>query len=86
MHKDWPAMANELSAAIKEVRQVGLIAGIEVCSGDLVGPRICMAAREYGLLTRPVLNTLVLMPPLCATEEEMQRMVSALRLALDSVL
>ncbi|MBL9144165.1 MAG: adenosylmethionine--8-amino-7-oxononanoate transaminase [Verrucomicrobiaceae bacterium] len=72
--------------AIKEVRQVGLIAGIEVCSAELVGPRICMAAREHGLLTRPVLNTLVLMPPLCATEDEMQRMVNALRLALDSVL
>lgn len=72
--------------AIKEVRQVGLIAGIEVCSAELVGPRICLAAREHGLLTRPVLNTLVLMPPLCATEDEMQRMAKALRVAVDSVL
>jgi adenosylmethionine-8-amino-7-oxononanoate aminotransferase len=72
--------------AVKEVRQCGLIAGIELCSAELIGPKVCIAARAHGLLTRPVLNTLVLMPPLCATEDEMQRMAGALRLAIDDVL
>ena len=67
---------------VLEVRQCGLMAGIEVRSETLVGPSICIEARKHGLLTRPVLNTLVLMPPLCVTEAEMQRMVEALRLAL----
>ena len=71
---------------VLEVRQCGLMAGIEVKSETLVGARICMEARKHGLLTRPVVNTLVLMPPLCVTQAEMQRMVAALRLALDEVL
>lgn len=71
---------------VLEVRQCGMMAGIEVKSDALAGPRICLEARKHGLLTRPVLNTLVLMPPLCVTEDEMQRMVKALRLALDEVL
>jgi adenosylmethionine-8-amino-7-oxononanoate aminotransferase len=69
---------------VLEVRQCGMMAGIEVRSETLVGARICIEARKHGLLTRPVLNTLVLMPPLCVTEAEMQRMVKALRLALES--
>ena len=71
---------------VLEVRQCGMMAGIEVKSEALVGARICLEARKHGLLTRPVLNTLVLMPPLCVTHAEMQRMVEALRLALDEVL
>jgi len=67
---------------VLEVRQCGMMAGIEVRSEMLVGARICIEARKHGLLTRPVLNTLVLMPPLCVTEAEMQRMVEALRRAL----
>ena len=69
---------------VLEVRQCGMMAGIEVKSAELVGPRICMEARKHGLLTRPVLNTLVLMPPLSVTETEIKRMVEALRRALDA--
>jgi adenosylmethionine-8-amino-7-oxononanoate aminotransferase len=71
---------------VLEVRQCGMMAGIEVKSETLVGARICIEARKHGLLTRPVLNTLVLMPPLCVTQTEMQQMAEALRLALDEVL
>jgi adenosylmethionine-8-amino-7-oxononanoate aminotransferase len=42
-------------------------------------------AREYGLITRPILDTIVLMPPLCSTEEELEFAVSALRCAISSV-
>lgn len=73
---------------VMEVRQCGMIAGIEIGPFDpaaLTGARVCLAARKHGLLTRPVLDTLVLMPPLCATEEELARMVQALRLAVVEV-
>jgi adenosylmethionine-8-amino-7-oxononanoate aminotransferase len=60
-------------------RQLGLIAGIDV---EASGAAVCLAARKYGLLTRPIQNTLALMPPLCATEEELRRMAKAIRLAL----
>lgn len=68
-----------------DIRQCGLIAGIEIGPyppAELRGVRACMAARKHGLLTRPVVDTLVLMPPLSVTEEEMQRMVEALRLGI----
>jgi adenosylmethionine-8-amino-7-oxononanoate aminotransferase len=77
---------------VAETRQCGLIAGIDlVASKDplvvferrrFVGAAVCAAARRHGLLTRPVLDTLVLMPPLAATEDEISRMAEALAAAL----
>jgi adenosylmethionine-8-amino-7-oxononanoate aminotransferase len=46
---------------------------------------VCLAARKHGLLTRPIGNTIVLMPPLCVTLDEIERMVKALRAAMDEV-
>ena len=61
-------------------RQIGLIAGIDVESS---GAEVCLAARKQGLLTRPIQNTLVLMPPLCVTAEELRRMAEAIRFAVN---
>lgn len=73
-------------------RQCGLIAGIDLVAEKqphtpfprecFIGAAVCAAARRHGLLTRPVLDTLVLMPPLAATEEEITRMAQALRAAV----
>jgi adenosylmethionine-8-amino-7-oxononanoate aminotransferase len=52
---------------------------------DQTGAKVCLAARSRGLLTRPVRDTLVLMPPLCFTEDELARAVAALRAALGEV-
>ncbi len=71
-----------------EIRQCGLIAGIEIgpySSDELRGAKTCLAARKHGLLTRPVVDTLVLMPPLSVTDDEMIRMVQALRLGIEEV-
>ena len=68
---------------------VVLIAGIDIGLFDpteRTGAKVCLAARAHGLLTRPVLDTLVLMPPLCVTQVEMEHMVRALRLAMKDVL
>lgn len=75
------------SPHVLQLRQCGLIAGIEVKPrGDQpIGAAICLAARKHGLLTRPILDTLVLMPPLCVSNDEMESMVRALRLAIDEV-
>lgn len=71
---------------IRAIRQCGFIAGIEL--GDLsggrlpaenrTGERVCLAARRHGLLTRPILDTIVLMPPLCTTGEELAHAVEAI--------
>jgi len=79
------ALLAELLAEIQNMpgvlatRQLGLIAGIDV---EANGAEVCLAARKNGLLTRPIQNTLVLMPPLCVTADELRRMAKAIQLAL----
>jgi adenosylmethionine-8-amino-7-oxononanoate aminotransferase len=78
---------------VGDVRQCGFVAGIDVVRPDgspypwqdQTGAKVCRAARSRGLLTRPVRDTLVLMPPLCFTEDELARAVAALRDALGEV-
>jgi adenosylmethionine---8-amino-7-oxononanoate aminotransferase len=81
---------------VGDVRQEGLICAIEIVQdfatrapfpfADRIGHRICEAAQKHGLLTRPAGDVLVLMPPYCATETELGRMVDALWKALNEVL
>jgi adenosylmethionine---8-amino-7-oxononanoate aminotransferase len=80
---------------IGEVRQCGFIAGIDLMQDaptstpwpwqSAMGARVCHAARAYGLLTRPVMDTVVLMPPLCTTADELHAMLRALSQALTEV-
>jgi adenosylmethionine---8-amino-7-oxononanoate aminotransferase len=70
------------------IRQCGFIAGIDLVKNaatgesfdwrDQTGARFCFAARQFGLLTRPIRDTVVLMPPLCATEADLVIAVTAL--------
>ena len=79
-------------SVVSEIRQCGFIAGIEIMRDpatrtpfpwqELTGVRICEAARKHGLLSRPILDTLVLMPPLCTTMEQIEQAVAALRSAI----
>jgi adenosylmethionine-8-amino-7-oxononanoate aminotransferase len=72
--------------AVIDIRQCGLIAGIEIGPSppeELRGVKACLAARKHGLLTRPIADTLVLMPPLSVTDDEMTRMVQALRFGIE---
>jgi adenosylmethionine-8-amino-7-oxononanoate aminotransferase len=78
---------------VRQVRQCGLMVGIELGrTGDeayadelLVGARVCERARDYGIIVRPLGDVLVLMPPLCITDEQLGTLVSALRRAVDDV-
>ena len=71
---------------VHEVRQCGFIAGIELRQadgspfppGEKVGERACMALREDALLTRPIRDTIVMMPPLCAEVDELTAAVEAI--------
>ena len=81
---------------VGDVRQEGMIAAIEIVSdfetrapfplADRIGHRVCEAARRHGLLTRPVGDVLVLMPPYCVTEAQLAAMAEALWRALHEVL
>ncbi len=79
-------LANECKH-VKEVRRCGLVAGIELLTDENgVGMKVCEAARTYQLLTRPILNTIVLMPPLSITRSEIDIMVAAVEQAISDVL
>ena len=78
---------------VREIRRAGFIAGIEVArqnglsfdSLDQVGAQICLAARHYGLLTRPIRDVIILMLPLCVTFEEINLAVDALEKSIREV-
>jgi len=72
---------------IAEVRQCGFIAGIELATQPGLSPSevsklgvdVCLAARQRGLLTRPLRNIIVLMPPLCITSAQLTAAIDAIR-------
>ena len=78
---------------IGEARQCGLIAGIDVvrdrnsrfAPSEQIGARVCRAAREHGLLTRPIGDTVVLMPPYCFTADQLEQAIRALRIGIEEV-
>ncbi len=85
---------------VAEIRQCGLIAGIDIAQDstlktpypwqERIGNKICKAAMKHGLLTRPLrytssCDTIVLMPPLCITPEQINQSVEALGKAITEV-
>jgi len=81
---------------VGDIRQVGLVAGIELVRDwrqrtpfglqERVGIRVCEAMARRGVLTRPIGNVVVLMPPYCCTRKQVSRMVQALAEAIDETL
>jgi adenosylmethionine-8-amino-7-oxononanoate aminotransferase len=79
---------------VHEIRHLGFVAGIEIRQPDgtefpwaeRTGVKICLAARRHGLLTRPILDTLVFMPPLCTGEAELESSLQAIDRAIKEVL
>ena len=80
---------------VGDVRQLGLMAGVELVLDPatkeafdpalLTGAAVCMAAREYGVLIRPLGNVVVLMPPLAVSDAELDLMCGALYASVEQV-
>jgi adenosylmethionine---8-amino-7-oxononanoate aminotransferase len=74
---------------VGDIRQVGLVAGIELVKDwrtrkpfdlrERAGIRVCESMAKRGVLTRPVGNVIVLMPPYCTTAAQLKQIVSATR-------
>jgi len=81
---------------VGDIRQVGTIAGIELVRDwrtrkpfdwrERAGVRVCEAMARHGVLTRPVGNVVVLMPPYCTTPNQVRRIVKSLSEAIVSEL
>ncbi len=80
---------------VGDIRQVGLLAGIELVKDwrtrqpfdlrERAGIRVCEAMARRGVLTRPIGNVIVIMPPYCMSAEQVRQMVGALREAITEV-
>lgn len=72
---------------VGDVRQCGLIAAIELVANttsrrpygfeERVGHRVCDIVRKRGILLRPLMNTVVIVPPLCITTEQIDAIYAA---------
>jgi len=80
---------------VGDVRRRGSIVGIELVADrgsktsydwrERVGQQVCRRARELGLLTRPLGDIVVLMPPLVSERDDLDAMVGILELAIMDV-
>ena len=80
---------------VGDIRQVGLIAGIELVKNwrtrkpfdlrEQAGIRVCEAMARRGVLTRPIGNVIVLMPPYCTTAAQTAKMISVLRESVQEI-
>ena len=76
------------SPAVAAVRQRGLMVGVELRPprpGLRWGRRVCAGAVRRGVLLRPLGDTVVVMPPLTVTADEIDRIVTTLAEALAEV-
>jgi len=78
---------------VGDIRQVGLVVGIELVRDwttrepfdlrEQAGIRVCRALARRGVLTRPIGNVIVLMPPYCITPRQVRQIVESLILACE---
>jgi adenosylmethionine-8-amino-7-oxononanoate aminotransferase len=81
---------------VGEVRQMGLIAGIELVADKAtkepfpwshqVGARVCRDARSSGLLLRPLGDVIVIMPPLSIRVEELDWLMDVVEGSIKKIL
>jgi len=81
-------------AHVGDVRQCGLIAGIELVANrqtkepytwaEKRGIRVCDTARTHGVLLRPLGNVVVIMPPLAISLDEIDRIASAVEHGIEA--
>lgn len=81
---------------VGDIRREGLILAIEIVEDPSTrkpfppekraGYHICQTARQHGLLTRPVNDVLLLMPPYSTTTDQLKQMAEALRTSITETL
>jgi adenosylmethionine-8-amino-7-oxononanoate aminotransferase len=80
---------------VGEVRHIGMIGAVELFADVKrrkpfplemkMGFKVCDEMRKRGVLTRPIANTIVVMPPYCVTDAQMKKIFRALRESIHAV-
>ncbi|AKO92613.1 adenosylmethionine--8-amino-7-oxononanoate transaminase [Priestia filamentosa] len=80
---------------VGDVRQLGFMCGIELVqskkmrqpfpSDKRIGYKVSLKMRELGMLTRPLGDVIVLMPPLVSTVEDLKEMIEIIKQAIMEV-
>jgi len=80
---------------VGDVRQKGLVAGIELVKEKetrepyppelTMGYRVIYRAREEGVVIRPLGNVVVVIPPFCFTDEELNRLMDVIISSIKNV-
>ena len=71
--------------AVCDVRCLGFIGAVEIGpfrAEQKMGIKVCAEMRRRGVLTRPLGNTIVIMPPYCITDAQLDRVLSVLAEAI----
>ncbi|NLE59182.1 MAG: aminotransferase class III-fold pyridoxal phosphate-dependent enzyme, partial [Planctomycetes bacterium] len=83
------------SPHVGDVRQCGMMVGIELVKdkatreaypyGLQVGAQVCAHARQYGVILRPLADTIVVMPPLTISHENIDHLMDAVEKCVGEV-
>ncbi|MCV9884142.1 adenosylmethionine--8-amino-7-oxononanoate transaminase [Metabacillus halosaccharovorans] len=81
--------------SVGDIRQLGFMCGIELVKSketkesfsleERMGYKVSLKMRELGMLTRPIGDVIVFMPPLVSTMEDLSSMVNIMKQAIDEV-
>ncbi len=78
---------------VGEIQQCGLMSGIDLVKStgvpypfaQAVGAKVCRRARDLGLITRPLGNLVIFLPPLVSTIDEIESMLTIIEEAISQV-
>ena len=80
---------------VQDIRQIGLMVGIEIGLSPEsrvpypshlgMGAEVCARARDLGMITRPLGDVVIFLPPLCSTTVELGDMLNILYQAIRDV-
>ena len=81
---------------VGDIRTIGMVGAVELVQNKTtkeefssqlkVGIRVCKAALKHGVILRPLVNTIVIMPPLSITIAELDQLMDAVYSAIREVL
>ncbi|MFL3667139.1 MAG: aminotransferase class III-fold pyridoxal phosphate-dependent enzyme, partial [Verrucomicrobiota bacterium] len=81
---------------VGDIRQAGCVLAIELVRdwrtrepfkmAEQAGIRVCDGLAKRGVLTRPVGNVIVIMPPFCTTQQQVKKIFSALHDSIEETL